>query len=142
MSVEFPEVVDKTKNHYTTLNCHRLSSEEQILAEYKVLAKRYHPDTETGNKEKFQAIDEAKRILLCPSLKKSYDSWLDSGLSVSFETWKEKCASHMHWVKPENKKFRLLDRSEVQGSSKLNDPDLSWERHTDNTIELFRSGKL
>ena len=55
---------------------------------------------------KLQDIEEAKRILICPSLKKSYDSWLDSGLSVSFETWKEKSTTNMHWAKSESNTYR------------------------------------
>ena len=54
MSVSLPEFVDKTKNHYSTLNCHRSSNEEQISTEYKLLAKKYHPDTATGSTVKFQ----------------------------------------------------------------------------------------
>ena len=54
----------------------------------------------------FQEIEEAKRILLSPSMKKSYDSWLDSGISVSYETWREKCATNMHWAKPDTNSLR------------------------------------
>ncbi|KAL5255573.1 hypothetical protein ACHWQZ_G010970 [Mnemiopsis leidyi] len=105
MSIPIPIFVDKSRNYYSILNCHRSSNEEQILTEYKILAKKYHPDTASGCKEKFQEIEESKRILLCPTLRKSYDSWLDSGISVSFETWKEKCATNMHWANAETNSF-------------------------------------
>ena len=54
MSFSLPEFVDKSNNYYKTLNCDRSSNDEQILTEYKQLAKKYHPDSETGSKEKFQ----------------------------------------------------------------------------------------
>ena len=58
MSIPLPEFVDKSRNYYSILNCHRSSNEEQIVTEYKILARKYHPDTVSGCKDKFQVCGQ------------------------------------------------------------------------------------
>jgi len=68
---------DKKEDYYAILGCHRTSTKEQILAEYKVRAKQLHPDKrvaglredlldaeqEEANEvtEEFQLLQEVKR---------------------------------------------------------------------------------
>ena len=150
--MSLPDITDKNLNYYKSLNCHQASSVEQITAEYRVLAKKWHPDTIGGDIETFQRIEEAKRILLNPSTKKSYDNWLNSGISVSYEVWKEKCGSNVHWAKPTSAFNMIMNDEEVSGKNNDVIPStsshdhvhgpLSWKSHADNSTSLFRQGKL
>ena len=55
------------KNYYDELEVSRNASQEVISRAYKVLAKKYHPDTTTEDKniaeEKFKQISEAYETL-------------------------------------------------------------------------------
>ena len=65
------------KDYYKILqfNSNRVNT-EQIKSQYKLLAKKYHPDVNVGNKkaeERFKDIGEAYRILTDTSARKKYD---------------------------------------------------------------------
>ena len=143
--MNFPELVDKTQNYYTILNCHRTSSAMQIKTEYKLLALQYHPDKDkepsssksSALSQKFQDIEKAKKVLLNEEMRAKYDKWLDSGIAVSFEVWLERFADrHMHWSGSAETTLSVTQEDTSPSSS------LSWERHSDPTIELFRKGKI
>ena len=68
MNIPLPETVEKSVNHYTTLHCSRHSGPEQIQAEYRILAKQYHPDTPTGDKDIFQVQTHFKPPILYDTL--------------------------------------------------------------------------
>ena len=62
-------------DYYSVLGCQPSSTEEQILAEYRIRAKDCHPDRQEGRQgatqegregatKEFQRIQEAKEILL------------------------------------------------------------------------------
>lgn len=56
----------------------------------QVLAMKYHPDKNSGNKDaekKFQQLKEAKEILCDQERRKLYDKWRNSGLQVSYKSW-------------------------------------------------------
>lgn len=56
----------------------------------KVLAMKYHPDKNAGDKEAekiFQQLQEAKEILCNPEKRLLYDKWKNSGLQVSYKNW-------------------------------------------------------
>ena len=65
------------KNYYAVLGLDSSASIEVIKAVYRVLAKKYHPDTYSGNKDKgekiFKKINEAYQVLSNPSKKEEYD---------------------------------------------------------------------
>lgn len=69
------------KNYYDELEVSRNASQEVINRAYKVLAKKYHPDTTTEDKtiaeEKFKQISEAYETLSNEQKRKEYDRNLD-----------------------------------------------------------------
>ncbi|KAG5671123.1 hypothetical protein PVAND_001337 [Polypedilum vanderplanki] len=107
------EILSYKKNpdedFYALLNCDESSSVEQINAEYKVLAMKYHPDKNAGDKEAeriFQQLQEAKEILCNPEKRQMYDKWRNSGLQISYKNWigmKEHVQQSMHWANPKTK---------------------------------------
>lgn len=57
---------------------------------HKVLAMKYHPDKNAGDKEaekNFQQLQEAKEILCNPEKRLLYDKWKNSGLQISYKNW-------------------------------------------------------
>lgn len=70
------------KNYYEILEVDVKASKEIIDKAFKVLAKKYHPDTQTEDKkewaeDKFKEINEAYEILSNEDSKKDYDAELD-----------------------------------------------------------------
>lgn len=68
------------KNYYEELEVSRNASNEIISRAYKVLAKKYHPDTTTENKqlaeERFKKISEAYEVLSNEQKRAEYDKTL------------------------------------------------------------------
>lgn len=82
------------KNYYDELEISKSASKEVIERVYKVLAKKYHPDTteETDKKaaeEKFKAISEAYEILSNDEKRKKYDLELEQldNNNISYEEY-------------------------------------------------------
>lgn len=70
------------KNYYEILEVDVKASKEIIEKAYKILAKRYHPDTQSEDKkqwaeEKFKEINEAYEILSNEDSRKNYDVELE-----------------------------------------------------------------
>lgn len=66
----------KYKDYYEILGVSRNSSEKDIKAAFRKLARKYHPDTNKGNKgaeEKFKEINEAYEVLSDKEKRKRYD---------------------------------------------------------------------
>lgn len=108
----------------------------------KVLAMKYHPDKNAGDKEaekNFQQLQEAKEILCNPEKRLLYDKWKNSGLQISYKNWigmKDHVVSlkintlsdaghsrslflqqqSMHWANPKTKDRMLPD---TDGTSNL-----------------------
>lgn len=64
------------RDYYEVLGIDRNADENTIKKAYRKLAKKYHPDTNTGNtqaEEKFKEVTEAYNILSDPEKKKMYD---------------------------------------------------------------------
>lgn len=69
------------KNYYEVLGVSRTASKETIKAEFKKLARKYHPDLNPGNKEaeeNFKKINEAYGILNNEELRNKYDKQLNN----------------------------------------------------------------
>ncbi|XP_038630521.1 dnaJ homolog subfamily C member 5-like [Scyliorhinus canicula] len=71
---------------YTILGLQKKSSPEQVDAEYRKLAMRYHPDKNPDNPaaaERFKEISKAKAILSDEKKKRVYDSYGMVGLQLA-----------------------------------------------------------
>ena len=80
----------KYKNYYKILNLsgHR-ASEEEIKNSYRKLTKKYHPDVNPGNEEKYLDITEAYETLSNPRLRKRYNiryylHFLQNGIRLTY----------------------------------------------------------
>lgn len=60
------------KDYYKILEVNRNASIDDIKKQYKILAKKYHPD-KGGNEDKFKEISEAFQNLSDPLKKRNYD---------------------------------------------------------------------
>jgi len=70
------------KDYYKTLGVPRSASSEDIKKAYRKLARRYHPDLNSGKKdaeEKFKEIQEAYEVLSKEDKRKAYDLYGSSG---------------------------------------------------------------
>lgn len=64
------------KDYYKIMGVDKKASEKEIKKAYRKLARKYHPDVNSGNKEaeqKFKEINEANEILSDPEKRKKYD---------------------------------------------------------------------
>ncbi|XP_028403011.1 J domain-containing protein-like [Dendronephthya gigantea] len=101
---------------YKLLGCDELSSEEQIITEYKLRAKALHPD-KNGDVEatdNFITLTRAKEILCDKEKRKQYDTWRRSCLDISFDVWLKMAGSNqmsMHWA-PLAKKQKMIENCE------------------------------
>lgn len=145
-------------DYYKIMGCSPSANRSQILAEYRIKAKLYHPDKILQNEsviskdkknfetksqattpiktinlslkesdkdqikpstnednekmsskictqnEQFKRIVEAKEVLCDEGRRREYDRWRESGLSMSWKTWKALLASShkthsMHWAR-------------------------------------------
>lgn len=81
------------KNYYDELEVSKKASKEVIEKVYKVLAKKYHPDTTNEidkqvAEEKFKIISEAYEILSDEEKRKNYDIELEqSNPTISYEEY-------------------------------------------------------
>ena len=81
------------RNYYDELEVSKTASKEVIEKVYKVLAKKYHPDTtkeldKRAAEEKFKVISEAYEILSDDEKRKKYDLELEqSNPTISYEEY-------------------------------------------------------
>lgn len=66
------------RDYYEVLGISKNADEKAIKRAYRVLAKKYHPDTNAGNEEseqKFKEVTEAYTVLSDPQKRKLYDQY-------------------------------------------------------------------
>jgi DnaJ-class molecular chaperone len=61
-------------NYYQTLGVDRDATPDAIKKAYRRLASQYHPDRDGGDKNKFQEVEEAYRILSDPQKRAQHDN--------------------------------------------------------------------
>lgn len=66
-----------TDMYYEILGVNQKASLDDIKKAYRNLAKKYHPDSRTGNADKFRKLNEAYVILSNEKTRKDYDSLLN-----------------------------------------------------------------
>uniref|UniRef100_A0A0K0ES77 J domain-containing protein n=1 Tax=Strongyloides stercoralis TaxID=6248 RepID=A0A0K0ES77_STRER len=140
-------------NLYEILKCHPSNSTDQIIQEYKKLAKKFHPDKcSTEDAENFKKIQYAKNILTDTKKREHYDYYLKYGSFMSLEDWMdniERIQQSCHWTisKPQQciKENKLNEEVEVDNckSNALTKPGSAWtRRHSNNIINAFRNYKI
>jgi len=77
-------------DYYDLLEVTKTASDSDIKSSYRRLAKKYHPDKNTDNKEeaaaKFTSIQTAYEVLIDSNLKKTYDQFGEDGVRQFKET--------------------------------------------------------
>lgn len=63
------------KDYYKILGVEKTASEEQIKKQYRIMARKYHPDVskEKDAEEKFKEVQEAYEVLKDPKKRSAYD---------------------------------------------------------------------
>lgn len=62
-----------TKNYYSALGLKLDAGPKEIRGAYLSLAKQHHPDSSTGNSERFKTVAEAYEMLSDPLIREEYD---------------------------------------------------------------------
>lgn len=79
-------VEERSNNLYEVLLVSPNADSEMIERAYRLLARRYHPDSGNGNAQKFDQLVKAYRTLSDPEKKKHYDASNGNSHSSSNET--------------------------------------------------------
>ncbi|CEF59609.1 DnaJ homolog subfamily C member 12 [Strongyloides ratti] len=140
-------------NLYDILKCHQSNSTEQIIQEYKKLAKQFHPDKcNSEDAEYFKKIQYAKDILTDKKKREHYDHYLKYGSFMSLENWMEnleRIQQSCHWTitKPQQslKASKFKEEKDIDNCKPnlLTKPGSVWiRRHNNETINAFRNYKI
>jgi len=73
------KVIRRFSNYYELLQVPYDANANQIKKAYYDLAKKYHPDTQSSDPDKFKEINEAYATLIDPDRRQQYDSNLSKG---------------------------------------------------------------
>lgn len=89
-------------DYYENLQISPNADTEMIERVFRLLAKRYHPDnTQTGNAEKFNTLNDAYRVLADPEKRAAYDVKYDQQRTASWKIFEE--ASHSDGFDDDNR---------------------------------------
>ena len=96
------------EDFYTLLGCNETSSAEQISTEFKLLARKHHPDkvSDLDGKEAaekhFILLKRAKEVLLDADMRQKYDQWRAGfRMWISFDDWlkvQSRVHTSIHWA--------------------------------------------
>jgi DnaJ family protein C protein 12 len=140
---------------YDILGCNELSTQEQIVCEYKVRALECHPDKHPDDQEaehKFKLLQKAKTVLTDIEKRKEYDTWRSAGFAMSFEQWSnmsKNAHKSMHWA-TKRRTDPMLESSSDVGVSSSSFPSkliqstegLEWARDSHENLRKFRNYEI
>lgn len=114
------------KNYYEILEVSENASDEIIDRAYKVLAKKYHPDTWSSTnsywaENKFKEITEAYQTLSNPVLRKQYDIEIGLNNSIQYEydnlySEQKRLAQEINNIKTQNYSTNIKNESNSSNS--------------------------
>ena len=114
-----------SKDYYKILGLSKTASKSDIRAAYLQLAKQFHPDSKTGNEEKFKEIGEAWSVLRNNLSRSSDDTSSTSGSSTSKSQFNYENSSyarpsyqrktdHEKWRESYSKNYESKDSSQKE----------------------------
>lgn len=81
-------------DHYEALQLSQNANVETVERVYRLLAKRYHPDNQdTGDAEKFAAVQSAYEVLSSPERRAQYDVTYDQHRSLQWKIFDQSSAT-------------------------------------------------
>ncbi len=116
------------KNYYDVLGIQKNADEKEIRKAFRKLAKKYHPDTNPGNKEAercFKEVNEAYDVLGNSEKKALYDKYGDIALQEGFD--------------PEA--YEAYQRNGFGGSRNVNGQTFHFDGDLDDLFSGFFSGR-
>lgn len=97
------------KDYYTILQVNRNASIDDIKKQYKILARKFHPD-KGGDENKFKEISEAFQTLSDPKKKAQYDNPFPTRLvSPSRDLFSQAFMSQMFQTQSHSQSFNFND---------------------------------
>jgi molecular chaperone DnaJ len=95
------------KDFYKILEIDQNATDKEIARAYRKLAKKYHPDVNSGNEAKFKDISLAYEVLSDPNKRKEYDEIRNLTKTAGFRT---------NYSNTRGSPFRIDDISDLFGS--------------------------
>lgn len=132
------------KNYYEILEVDVHASHEIIEKAFKVLAKRYHPDTQSEDKKewaetKFKEINEAYEVLSNENARSKYDIELDSDKSSVLEAICAKNNHLQHLVEELQNELEYV-KSQTMHNSNINQNQFNMQnKNYDEYEEIYHN---
>ena len=142
---------DLGPNYYDVLGCSQHSSAEQINTEYKARALLMHPDKNPDDENaqnQFKELLEAKEILCDSKMRSKYDTWLNSGMNMTWKDWlnfTNKTQTVFHWAyqKPDPALTSNGETEKAAKSDKSTEKVLNeFRTNSNDTLSKFRNYQI
>ena len=104
-------------NYYKILGVNRDSSTDEIKKAFRALAKKYHPDNDSGDKKKFEEINMAYQILSDEQKRKAYDDKLDAASNRTNSQFEQNTSHTKKTASPKGEKTDPYRNVEEQFAS-------------------------